>query len=80
MPDATLAPAGRPADADLDRMIARGETCCATYRRALAAATSERDARLLRGLLCLEQEALAELRARRDRLRHEAVASLPPMP
>ena len=32
-------------------MIARGETCCATYRRALAGATSERDARLLRGLL-----------------------------
>ena len=50
-------------------MIARGETCCATYWRAAAAATSERDARLLRGLLALEQEALAELRAQRDRLR-----------
>ena len=69
MPDDTLAPAGRPADAELDMMIARGETCCATYGRALAAATSERDARLLRGMLSLEQEALAELRARRDRLR-----------
>ena len=69
MPDHPLAPAGRPADADLDRMIARGETCCATYGRALAAATSDRDARLLRGLLHLEQESVAELRARRDRLR-----------
>ena len=69
MPDDPLAPAGRPADADLDTMIARAETCCATYWRALAAATGERDARLLRGLLALEQEALAELRARRDRLR-----------
>jgi hypothetical protein len=50
-------------------MIARGETCCATYFRALAAVTSGRDARRLRGLLYLEEEALAELRARRDRLR-----------
>ena len=69
MPADPLAPAGRPADADLDAAIARGETCCATYGRALAATTSERDARLLGGLLHLEQEALAELRARRDRLR-----------
>ena len=69
MPDATLAPAGQPADADLDMMIARGETCCATYWRALTAATDGRDARLLRGLLHLEQEALAGLRVRRDRLR-----------
>ena len=70
MPDDTLAPAGRAADADLDMMIARGETCCATYWRALAATTSERDARRLRGMLALEQESVAGLRARRDRLRH----------
>ena len=70
MPDATPASAGRTADADLDRMIARAETCCATYFRALAAATNGRDTRLLRGLLHLEEEALAELRARRDRLHH----------
>ena len=68
MPDDTLAPAGRATDVDLDMMIAKGETCCATYGRALAVATSERDTRLLRGLLHLEREALAELRARRDRL------------
>ena len=69
MPAAALAPAGQPADADLDMMIARGETCCSTYWRALVAATSECDARLLRGRLHLEQESVAELRARRDRLR-----------
>jgi hypothetical protein len=52
-------PGGRPADADLDMMIARGETCCATYWRALVTAAGGRDTRLLRGLLHLEQEALA---------------------
>lgn len=70
VPNGALAPAGRPGDVDLDMMIAKGETCCATYRRALAAATDEQDARLLRGVLYLEQEALADLRARRDRLAH----------
>ena len=69
MPDDPPAPAGRAADADLDAAIAKAEAHCATYRRALAAATGARDARLLRGLLHLEQEALAGLRARRDRLR-----------
>jgi hypothetical protein len=69
VPDDPPAPAGRAADADLDAAIAKAEARCATYRRALAAATGARDARLLRGLLHLEQEELAELRARRDRLR-----------
>ena len=69
MPDDPPAPAGRAADADLDAAIAKAEAHCATYRRALAAAPGARDARLLRGLLHLEQEALAGLRVRRDRLR-----------
>ena len=72
MPDDTLAPAGRPTEAALDVVIARGETCRATCGRALAAASGERDARRLRGLLHLEQEAVTELRARRDRLRRPA--------
>ena len=69
MPDDPLVPAGRPADADLDAAITKAETYCATCFRALAAATGERDARLLRGLLALEREELAGLRVRRARLR-----------
>jgi len=66
--DDTPMRAGRPTDADLDAAIARAERCCATYWRVLAARPGERDARLLRAVLHLEEEALAELRARRDRL------------
>ena len=62
MPDPTRRAFGR---ADLDAAIAKAEAHCATYFRALAARPGERDARLLH----LEKEELAELRARRDRLR-----------
>src|SRR3954447_26393409 len=55
-------PAGPPA-ADLDATIARIEAHCAACFRALAARPHERDARLLRALLSLDMEELADLRA-----------------
>ena len=68
MPDDPLMPDGPPA-ANLDATIARIEAHCAICFRALAARPHERDARLLRALLSLDMGELADLRARRDRLR-----------